>query len=175
MATVNKVTGEAVELLRGHIDFYMLRGLLPVARKWPKKIKPPYTALQAEAQAVFGLGASYTSIIGGEILELWQLSAEGKRQQWTDTFKYLIMSYWKEKRVIPLIVLTYEVIVEDDQVKITWQVLQTDLDRNEEISTIQTELFPVSFYEEAREQIIITLTDNENIRQVCPFIPLVLP
>jgi len=53
--------------------------------------------------------------------------------------------------------------------------LQTDLDRNEEISTIQTELFPVSFYEEAREQIIITLTDNENIRQVCPFIPLVLP
>jgi len=52
MATVNKVTGEAVELLRGHIDFYMLRGLLPVARKWPKKIKPPYTALQAEAQAV---------------------------------------------------------------------------------------------------------------------------
>jgi len=45
----------------------------------------------------FGLGASYTSIIGGEILELWQLSAEGKRQQWTDTFKYLIMSYWKEK------------------------------------------------------------------------------
>jgi hypothetical protein len=174
MAIVNNVTGEAIEILRGYIDFYMLRGILPVARKYPQKITPPYTALQAEAQAVFGLAASYTSIIGGEILNLWRLSAEGKRQQWTDTFKYLIMSYWKKKRVIPLIVLDYDVLVENENVKISWQVLQTDLARNEEIFTINTDLFPVTFYEEAREQIFFTLTDDEKIRQVCPYIPLVL-
>ncbi|GAI84782.1 unnamed protein product, partial [marine sediment metagenome] len=55
MAIVDKITGEKIERLRGKVDFYLLRGILPVARRWPKKPKPPYTALQAEAMAVFAI------------------------------------------------------------------------------------------------------------------------
>ncbi len=55
MAIVNKITAETIERMRGKIDFYLLRGITPVARSWPKKPKPPYTALQAEAMAVFAL------------------------------------------------------------------------------------------------------------------------
>lgn len=174
MAIVNKVYGETVEYLRGKVDFYMLRGLLPVARKWPKKIKPPYTEAQALAQQVFGLAATYTSVIYGEILEIWRLSAEGKRQQWTDTFKYLIIRYWKLKGEIPFIVLEYSVVIEGDQIKIDWKVLKTDIDKNEEVLDISTDLMSLTTFQNAREQVFFTLTDDEKTRLCCPYIPLVL-
>lgn len=172
MAIVNNVYGETVEYLRGKVDFYMLRGLLPVARKWPKKIKPPYTPLQAEAQKVFGLGASYTSLMYGEILDLWRLSAEGKRQQWTDTFKYLIMSYWKTHREIPFIVLEYSLSIVGAQISVTWKILKTTIDKAEQVIDLETDLFDYNFYKNAREQIFFVLTDDQKIRQCCPYIPL---
>lgn len=173
MAILSNITGEQIEKFRGVIDFYMLRGLLPVARKWPRKPKPPYTKLQAEAQAVFALAAGYTSVIKGEVLYWWQTSSEGKRQQWTDTVKAIVMRYWKIKREIPLIVLDFEVI-SGENIKVAWKVLRTNLDYEETILDITSDILPMSVYQNATKPIFFTLCDDDNNRQVCPYIPLVL-
>lgn len=128
MAIVKKMTPETIERMRGKIDFYMLRGILPVARSWPKKPKPPYTDLQAEGMAVFSIGCKQMKEISEKVLKVWQSGTEGKREQWTDVFKGLIMKYWKTKRVIAPIAIDYEIIETATTFRIKWYILQVYID-----------------------------------------------
>jgi len=172
MAKVNQVTPETIERLRGHVDFYMLRGILPVARRWPKKPKPPYTALQAEAMAVFSIACANMKRISPDMLLLWQTSSEGKRSQWTDVWKGIFMKYWKLKGVLPLIALDHEVIEIGDQFKVRWDTLQVFIDpvTPEVISELETLLINKSDILLAPKPIYFTLFDDEGNRQCSPYI-----
>ena len=124
MAIVKEITPETIERMRGVIDFYMLRGILPVARRWPKKPKPPYTVLQAEAMAVFGIANLSMHRITANMLQTWQLTTVGKKPSWTDVYRAIIMKYWKLKGTIAQIALDYEVLDEETEFKVKWSILK---------------------------------------------------
>lgn len=172
MAIVDSITGETIELLRGNIDFYLLRGILPVARKWPRKPKPPYTLLQAEAMAVFSIACSLISRITGNMLAVWRASSEGVRSQWTDVFKGLIMHYWKLNRSISPVALSYEIIEYETEFRTVWEILQVYIDTTieEEIYTMQTSLISKADLENLKGPLYFTLLDDTGTRLVAPFI-----
>lgn len=174
MAKVNQVTPETIELLRGHIDFYMLRGILPVARRWPKKPKPPYTALQAEGMEAFKIACANMKRLTPNILKVWQVGTEGKREQWTDVFKGLIMKYWKTKRVISPIAIDYEIIETATTFRIKWYILQVYLDPSipEESSDESTEEIDKADMALMKKPIYFSLYDTEDNRLVAPMIKL---
>lgn len=172
MAIVSEVTAENVERFRGKIDFYMLRGITPVARKWPKKPKPPYTALQAEAMAVFAIANKSMREIYPNMLETWQLSTVGKKPSWTDVYRSIIMKYWKKNKSIALIALDYEVIDAGEKFKISWDILKLFIDPDipEERYSKSTDLILKSDILLAPEPIYFTLLDDAGDRLVAPYI-----
>lgn len=176
MAIVNEVTAETIERLRGVIDFYMLRGILPVARRWPKKPKPPYTALQAEAMAVFAIAQKSKKRLSDNILEAWRITAFGKREAWYDTFTGIIMSYWYKKKSIALIALDYEFIEYETEFKIKWEILKISLDPDieEEIIERETVLISKEDITKMHEPIYFTLSDSEGLRHAAPYIKFVV-
>jgi len=172
MAKVDKITGEKIEKLRGKVDFYLLRGITPVARRWPKKPKPPYTALQAEAMAVFAIANTCLSRISGNILDAWRIGAVGKRASWTDTFRGIIMSYWKDNRCIAPIALDYNLTEIGEEIRITWDILEVFIDPDVEEKKYSLETFLIKKEDilKAHEPIYFTLLDDEKRRLVAPYI-----
>ena len=172
MAIVKEITPETIELLRGTIDFYLLRGILPVARSWPKKPKPPYTELQATAMAVFSMAASSMKRLSPDIQSAWKVLAVGKRSQWPDSYKAIALKYWKSTREFPLIAKDYEVIETANTIKVVWEILKLSLNQGvpEEIYNIETEEIQKSVIEKAVKPIYFTLLDDESRRQLAPFI-----
>jgi hypothetical protein len=172
MAKVKEITPEAIELLRGTIDFYMLRGILPVARSWPKKPKPPYTELQATAMAVFSMAASSMKRLSPDMRIAWQTMGVGKRSQWPDSYKAIALKYWKLTREFPLIALDYEVVETASTVKVVWDILKLSLIYGvpEETYQSETDLIAKSDIEKAVKPIYFTLLDDESRRQIAPFI-----
>ena len=172
MAIVNQVKPETIERLRGVIDFYMLRGILPVARSWPKKPKPPYTDLQAEAMAVFAIANKSMRELSANMLKTWQLSTAGIKPSWTDVYRAIIMKYWKKNRCIAIIALDYEVFETETEFKVSWDVLKLYIDPGtpEERYTVTTELISKEDILLAPKPIYFTLLDDEKQRLVAPYI-----
>ena len=172
MAKVDKITGEKIEKLRGKVDFYLLRGIIPVARRWPKKPKPPYTPLQAEAMAVFAIANKCLSRISEHILEDWRVGSVGKTASWTDTFRGIIMGYWKLYRVIAPIAIDYNIIETDTQFKVEWDILQVYIGNKipEEFYKMETILIDKEEILLAPKPIYFTLYLNSKIRLVAPYI-----
>lgn len=170
MAIVDKVTPETIEKLRGHIDFYMLRGILPVARRWPKKLKPPYTDLQSEAMAVFGIANWSMHRLDPNMLHKWQETTVGVRPSWTDVYRALIMKYWKEYRSIPPIAINYHVNETELTYQVIWNILQLyiDPDIEEELYDMQTILFSKEDILKMHKPIYLTLFNDDGIRLVAP-------
>lgn len=172
MAKVSNVTPETIERMRGKIDFYMLRGILPVARSWPKKPKPPYSDLQAEAMAVFGIANRSMHRLSAEMLSTWQATTVGIRPSWTDVYRKIIMGYWRVTGGIALIALDYEILEEEESFQVKWEVLQLFIDPGipEEISNISTAIILKSEVEKAPRPISFTLYDDQERRLVAPYI-----
>lgn len=172
MAKVDKVRPEIIEKLRGSIDIYEDKRTGPIARSWPKKIKPPYTPLQAEAQAVFSIANRALSEINGVILEAWRFSSVGKKASWTDTFRGIIMSYWKIYRVIAPIATNYNVIETDTQFKVEWDIRQLYIDNllPEENYKMETIIIDKEDILLAPKPIYFTLLLNGETRLVAPYI-----
>ncbi len=170
MAIVDKITPETIERLRGIIDFYMLRGILPVARKWPKKPKPPYTALQAEAMAVFAMANSSMHRLTPNMLETWQATTVGVKPSWTDVYRAIIMKYWKLNRTIAPIALDYNVIETDTEFKVVWDILQLYIDPlvPEELYSAETTIINKEDIILAPKPIYFTLSSDDGIRLVAP-------
>jgi len=172
MAIIDKVRPETVEKLRGTIDFYLLRGILPVARSWPKKLKPPYTALQAEGMEAFAIANGSMHELKDNILEAWRVNSFGKRASWTDAYRAIVMKYWKKYRGIPAIALDYEVIDLGNDIKITWQVLQRNLGGDP--ADLYYEMYSDPIYKEviakAPDPVYFTLYNDEGTRLVAPYI-----
>lgn len=172
MAIVNEVSLETVERLRGVIDFYMLRGILPVARSWPKRPKPPYTALQAEGMEAFAIANKSMRELSENILAVWRTNSVGKRASWTDVYRSRVMRYWKKYRSIPVIALDYEVVEIGDSLKVVWDVVQKSLNSDPPDQTYQLEsdLVAKTTIEKAPDPVYLTLFNDEGIRLVAPYI-----
>ena len=176
MAKVNAVTAETIELLRGKIDFYLLRGILPVARTWPKKPKPPYTALQAEAMAVFAIANRSMHRLSDNIIKVWQSSTVGKRSSWTDIYRSIIMRFWKLNGTVAPIAIDYEIVETEITLQVVWDILQLYIDPEtpEEIYEAETKAIPKTEVEKAQEPIYLTLRSDTGERLVAPYILLEL-
>jgi len=172
MAIVDTVTGETIEKLRGVIDFYMLRGILPVARSWPKKPKPPYTILQAEAMAVFAIANDSFKCLTDNMINAWRVGSVGSVAAWTDVFRSLIMKYWKLNRIIAPIAIDYLVTETETQFKVKWNILQRYIDINVpwEYTEVETLLINKEDILLAPKPIYFTLLNEEGIRLVAPYI-----
>jgi hypothetical protein len=172
MAKVDKITGETIERLRGKVDFYLLRGITPVARRWPKKPKPPYTALQAEAMAVFKIAQSSKKRISNKMLEAWRKNATGKREAWYDTFTKIIMGYWYKNRSIAPIALDYSIKENEIEFWMELSILQLFIDQTtqEEIYEMETLKIVKKDVEKYPKPIYFTLYDEETTRLVAPYI-----
>ncbi|MBA7482588.1 hypothetical protein ES705_28891 [subsurface metagenome] len=174
MAKVDKITGEKIEKLRGRVDFYMLRGITPVARRWPKKPKPPYTPLQAEGMAVFTIARKSLSRISENMLEAWRKSTVGKKEAWPDVFTGLMMNYWKKYRCIAPIALDYKVVETELEFTVEWTGLRLYIDK-----TIPEVIRGETTVSIAKEDVLkmhkpmrFTFYDEEGTRLVAPSILL---
>jgi len=147
---------------------------LPVARSWPKKPKPPYTALQAEAMAVFSIANASMSRLSDHIIEAWRAGSVGVKPSWTDIYRGIIMSYWKEHRVIAPIALDYELIETAESYQVKWEILQLYIDPEvpEEIYELQTDIISKEDILLAPKPIYYTLYSDDHERLVAPFIIL---
>jgi len=172
MAIVKDVTPEQIETLRGKVDFYMLCGILPVARRWPKKPSPPYTDLQATAMKVFSTAAASMKRVKPAIRQAWRVSSVGRRSQWPDSFKAIALKYWKLTRTFPLIGLDYEVIETSTTVAVKWEILEISLISGveEKITKLETEPVLKEVLNKSVKPVYFTLLDDEGRRQVAPFI-----
>jgi hypothetical protein len=172
MAIVDHITGENIERFRGIIDFYMWKCKIPVARSWPKAPTPPYSALQAEAMAVFAIAASSLSRISANMLEEWRKGTTGVRPQWTDIFKGIIMSYWKKYRVIAPIALDFHITETATTYKVTWDLLQLYIDPliPEVLSTVETTVITKADLINTPGPIYYTLLNDVQERLVAPYI-----
>ena len=172
MAKVDRITGENIERFRGKVDFYLWKGQIPVARSWPKKPSPPYTALQAEAMAAFSITCSLMRRLLPGILLAWQIGSEGKREQWTDSFKGLGMKYWKLNREISPVAIDYAIIDYGLTFKVKWTVLQVYLDgvTPEEITEVVSDIITKADLEKTEIPIYFTLLDDTGTRLIAPYI-----
>ncbi|GAI09904.1 unnamed protein product, partial [marine sediment metagenome] len=109
MAKVSKITDEMLVKGKRKIDFYMLRGILPVARSWPKRRETPFRPRELEAQGVFGILSKNTTLIQDKVREAWIVESVGKRPRWQDTFIGLGMKYWGINGEIPPILIDYQI------------------------------------------------------------------
>lgn len=172
MAIVDMIRGEAIETLRGVVDFYQLRGILPVARAYPKKITPPYTPRQSEAWAVFRIASQDLSKITLHMLQYWRTATEGKRKQWTDNFKGIIMHYWKLNGTIAPIATDFEIIETATEYRVKWWILQDYINplTPDEYYTMQTPLILKSAFATTPTPIYFTLIDDAGTRLAAPYI-----
>ncbi|GAI13716.1 unnamed protein product [marine sediment metagenome] len=106
------------------------------------------------------------------MLEAWRIGSVGKKASWTDTFRGIIMGYWKLYRVIAPIALDYKVIEKDTQFKVKWDILQVYLvpEITEEIYTLETILINKEDILKAPKPIYFTLLLDGTTRCVAPYI-----
>jgi len=176
MAKVDRITGDNIERFRGKIDFYLWKGKIPVARSWPKKPTPPYTALQAEAMAAFSMICGQMRRLLPDIKLAWQIGSEGKREQWTDSFKGLGMKYWKANREISPIAIDYSIVDSGATFKVKWTLLQVYLDgvTPEEITEMISDSITKSDLTKNDIPLYFTLLDDSGNRLIAPYIRMEL-
>lgn len=174
MAKIGKMTPETIELMRGKIDFYMLRGILPVARSWPKKPKPPYTPLQAEGMEAFAIANKSMRELTPNMLEAWRVGFVGVKASWTDAYRAIIMKYWKKYKSIPEVAINYEVIDGGNTFYVIWDILKRSLKDTppEERYKMQSVIIAKGDMEKAPKPIYFSLYNDEGIRLVAPYIKL---
>ena len=174
MAKVDRITGANIERFRGKVDFYLWKGQIPVARRWPKKPKPPYTALQAEAMAAFSITCGLMRRLKPGALLAWQKGSEGKREQWTDSFKGLGMKYWKLNRDISPVAIDYSISDSGDTFRVNWTILKVYLDgiTPEEITEMVSFVITKADLSKTETPIYFTLLDDTGTRLIAPYIKL---
>ena len=143
MAKVDAIRGGVVELLRGHIDFYRYKGIVPVARAWPQYKGRPWTELQAEAQSVFRLSRKLTSFVSPNLVAIWRQNTFGKRKQWPDDFTALTLQYWRKTRTLPLFLVDATITETDTEINFVGTMLQANLDPSIENSFTKYTMYPI--------------------------------
>lgn len=88
---------------RGSLDFYYWRGV-PVVRKWPVRLKYPYTPAQAASRAAFRQSRADLKGMSGEVRAMWPPDFIGRRQAWLDYYTGMYLRFWKHFGKYPPVV-----------------------------------------------------------------------
>ena len=174
MAKLSEINPAAVEAFRGIVDFYKYKCILPVARKYPKKLTPPYTTLQAQSQLVFGRARHDLGKLSYHMTKEWQSGFSGKRAAWSDAFVSVVMHYWKMTRTYPLIATDFAFITTDEDIQVKWYIYEKGLepDAEETYYWLQTSLISKSDFATIKKPIFFTLYNDAMIREAAPIIAL---
>jgi len=176
MAIVSKITGEMIAKGKGIIDYYMLRGILPVARSWPKRRETPFRPRELEAQGVFGILSKSTTYIQDKVREAWIVESIGKRPRWQDTFIGLGMKYWGVNKEIPPILLDYQITWHSPNPELElllWKIEQKY--GKTEAQVIQTTgIISIEEIETYKEKLFFSIYDNEGLRLIAPFLEFII-
>ncbi|GAH99620.1 unnamed protein product, partial [marine sediment metagenome] len=166
MAIVKKITDELKAKHKKKYDYYMLRGILPVVRKWPKRTKIAYTSEQKEAQAVFGIISKSTRKIKGRVLEDWINQSFGKRSRWQDTFRGSGMKYWGKYREIPPILLDYQIKwhTPNPELKLLLQKIDAKYGKRETEEIYTTGIIDIADIYEYRKKLWAWICDIKGLR-----------
>lgn len=172
MAKISEFNPELIELFRGKLDIYMYKGKIPVVRKWPKKIKPPYTPLQAEAQAVFSLANSSMKYLDYSIILEWRKLATGKRPSWTDVYRKIIMRYWRDTKTITPIAKNVTVTKEGDNYLVKWTIIKYESYTQKEPTSeeLKAVTIPKDQIEGKSTPVYVTLFNDDGYRACAPYI-----
>lgn len=176
MAIVSKITGEMIAKGKGKIDYYMLRGILPVARSWPKRRETPFRPRELEAQGVFGYLSKSTTYIQDKVREAWIVESIGKRPRWQDTFIGLGMKYWGINKDIPPILLDYQIHWHspNPELELLLQKIEAKYGKKEAQEVQSTGIVDIKDIEEYREKLYFSLYDTEGIRLIAPFLEFII-
>jgi len=176
VAIVKKITDEMIVKGKGIIDYYMLRGILPVARSWPKRRKTPFRPRELEAQGVFGILSKSTTFIQDKVKEAWVVESIGKRPRWQDTYIGLGMKYWGINGEIPPILLDYQIHwhTPNPELELLLQKIEAKYGKTEAQEIQSTGIVNIEDIEEYREKLYFTLYDTKGIRLIAPFLEFII-
>ncbi len=176
MAVLKNYNAEAVAKLKGIIDIYNLRDKIVVARKWPRKPKPPYSQLQADAMRAFSLAKGLIKHFSLHITAAWKKWNSGKREQWPDEVAAITMRYWGKTRSFPVFATDYEIVETETTWSCKWWLLQAyiDPDRAFEYSTVSGIVLKKSDIAQYKSPYFFSLYDDDGLRLVAPMILLPL-
>jgi len=176
MAIVSKITDEMKVKGKKKFDFYMLRGILPVVRSWPKRRKTPFRPRELEAQGVLGILSKNTTLIKDKVREAWIVESIGKRPRWQDTFIGLGMKYWGINNEIPPILLDYQIHYSSPQFELEILIKKIEELTGEPIAQeIQsTGIVDIEDIETYREKLYFSLYNTKGIRLIAPFLEFII-
>jgi len=106
VAKVKSFDKERIKRLHGVIDFYYWKGI-PVARKWPdwSHFKP--SEKQKGSMAAFAQAMKDMKLITPHVRDVWRSLCLGKKPFWFDDYKSKYMGYWRDKGVLPNVMLDF--------------------------------------------------------------------
>lgn len=176
MAIVSKITGGMIAKGKGIIDYYMLRGILPVARSWPKRRKTPFRPRELEAQGVFGILSKTTTTIQDKVREAWIVESIGKRPRWQDTFIGLGMEYWGINQEIPPILLDYQITwhTPNPELELLLQKIEEKYGKTEAVEIQTTGIISIEEIETYREKLFFSIYDLKGLRIIAPFLEFII-
>ncbi|GAH26604.1 unnamed protein product, partial [marine sediment metagenome] len=176
MAIVSKITDELKAKGKGKLDFYMLRGILPVVRSWPKRRKTPFRPRELAAQGVFGILSKSTTFMQDKVKEAWIVESIGKRPRWQDTYIGLGMKYWGVNGEIPPILLDYQIHwhTPNPELKLLLQKIEAKYGKTEAQEIQSTGVIDIGDIEEYREKLYFSLYDTKGIRLIAPFLEFII-
>jgi len=176
MAIVSKITGGMIAKGKGVIDYYMLRGILPVARSWPKRRETPFRPRELEAQGVFGILSKSTTFIQDKVREAWIVESIGKRPRWQDTYIGLGMKYWGINGEIPPILLDYQIHWHspNPELELLLQKIEDKFGKTEAQEIQTTGIISLADIETYREKLYFTIYDMAGLRLIAPFLEFII-
>lgn len=176
MAIVSKITGGMIAKGKGIIDYYMLRGILPVARSWPKRRKTPFRPREIEAQGVFGIISKSTTFIQDKVREAWIVESIGKRPRWQDTYIGLGMKYWGVNGEIPPILLDYQIHWHSPNPELEILIQKLGITEGDiEACDVQTTgIISIEEIETYKEKLFFSIYDLKGLRIIAPFLEFII-
>lgn len=176
MAIIKRITDELRVKGKKKLDYYMLRGILPVVRTWPKRRKTPFWPRELEAQGVFGILSKFTTSIQDKVREAWIVESIGKRPRWQDTFIGLGMKYWGINGEIPPILIDYQIKwhTPNPELELLLQKIEAKYGKTEAQEIQTTGIVNIEDIETYRENLYFSLYNTKGIRLIAPFLEFIM-
>jgi len=174
LAKVQLIDSSIIELFRGQLDIYYWKGKVWVIRKWPKKLQPPYTDLQATFQGVFRCSKQVHIFFSPVVLDSWKKYSGGRFPNWQDQIPEIFMSYYKLYSILVPVVIDYDIEIGEGQRRLVFQVwVNYDFNFNGgEVIERVSDWFTDDYLRSFEGHILYSLFDQSGLRVCCPWILL---
>ncbi|MGQ9847533.1 MAG: hypothetical protein ACUVQP_08555 [Bacteroidales bacterium] len=165
---------ETIAFYKGYVDIYKYKNKIYVGRTWPRKIKPPFSSLQATYQTVFSLSKRVHTIFSDNVLNAWRNFKRGSLPNWYDVIVSIFMDWYYLYKVYAPVVVNYRVEDNGSSKRVVF-VVYYDYDINlKNGKTIEktTDWLSYDYLSSFRNGIYLTLFNDDGIRLCAPWIPL---